>query len=116
MSESNHPTKEQQLSEKRIWLSTLLAILIPFTPYLYTQRWKPLLYFLGGIFAVAMATTSVTKSPKDPEKAFAKGYQQGSTYLAPVASLVALTDNWVAISRARKKQKGNNTNESNLDS
>lgn len=38
--------KQQQLSQKRIWISSALGYFIPIASYIYTQRWQPLLDLL----------------------------------------------------------------------
>lgn len=99
MTEQNPNTKQQQLSQKRIWISSLLGLLITFTPYLYTQRWKPLLWFLGGIFSIAFVMEIIA-----PTDSFKKSFERGSKW-SVVTTAVAITDNWIAISRARKQRK-----------
>lgn len=99
MTELKATEKENKLSQKRIWISSLLGFFIPFTSYLYTQRWKPFLYFAGGIFAVSIAMEVISPT-EDMEESF----QRGSN-LGPLATLIAIGDNWTAIDRARKKQK-----------
>ena len=113
MSEFYYSTKELKLSRKRIWLSSFLAFLIPLASYLYTERWKALLYFSSVAIAVAMTMGIViTQVPKQLPKEDAKDFQESVGGVArsiggPIGTLIALTDNWIAIDRARKK-----TNES----
>lgn len=89
--------KEQRLSQKRIWISTILGFLIPITPYLYTQRWKPLLWLGGTIIGVSFLMETIAPSDNMEES-----WKRGQNW-SPLVSLVAITDNWLAISRARKK-------------
>lgn len=95
--ESSELAKQEKLSKKRIWISTLLGFFIPFTPYLYTQRWKALLWYVGLGFAIAFVMEFVAPS-RDLEESFERGANWSG-----VASIVSITDNWLAISRARKK-------------
>ncbi|AFZ43524.1 hypothetical protein PCC7418_1326 [Halothece sp. PCC 7418] len=89
--------KQQRLSQKRIWISTILGFLIPITPYLYTQRWKPLLWLGGTTFSVFFLIETVS-----PSASMEESWKRGQNW-APLASLITITDNWLAISRARKK-------------
>ena len=88
--------KQQRLSQKRIWISTVLGLLIPITPYLYTQRWKPLLWLAGTIIGVSFLIETV--APADNMK---DSFKRGQN-LGPLVSLLAITDNWLAIARSRK--------------
>lgn len=99
MTEQNQLSQQQKLSQKRIWIASLLGFFIPFTPYLYTQRWKPLLSFAGGVFAIAFMMELVS-----PSKNFEKSLERGSN-IGPLASIVAIADNWIAIARARKQKQ-----------
>ena len=98
--------KQQRLSQKRIWISTVLGLFISISPYLYTQRWKPLFWLLGisaGFFMVA----EVVSPTKNMEESFKRGQ-----HWSPIVMLVAITDNWLAITRSRRQLQG----ESNTDS
>lgn len=100
MTEQNQLSQEeQQLTQKRIWISSLLGLFISFGPYLYTQRWQPLLSFLGGIFGIFFMMEVVS-----PTKSFEKSFERGST-IGGVGSIVAIADNWIAIARARKQKQ-----------
>lgn len=89
--------KQQRLSQKRIWISSVLGFFIPIAPYFYTQRWKPLLWLGGTTFGVffLIETVSPSTSMKD-------SFQRGQNW-GPLMSVITITDNWLAISRARKK-------------
>lgn len=89
--------KQQQLSQKRIWISTLLGFLIAIAPYFYTQRWKPLLWFVGIIMGVSFLIETVA-----PSDSFKNSFQRGQNW-SPLVTLVAITDNWLAITRSRKR-------------
>jgi hypothetical protein len=92
--------KQQRLRKKRIWISSVLGFFIPIAPYFYTQRWKPLLWLGGTAFGVffLMETIAPTDNMKN---AFQRGQNVG-----PLMSLITITDNWLAISRARKRFQG----------
>ena len=94
--------KQQRLSQKRIWISTLLGLLIPITPYLYTQRWKPLLWVLGIGTGFLMVAEVVS-----PTKNMEESFEQGQRW-SPIMMLVAITDNWLAIARSREQLQGEN--------
>lgn len=89
--------KQQRLSQKRIWISTILALFIPIGPYLYNQRWKPLLWLGGTVIGVSFLIEII--APADNMK---ESFQRGQNW-SPLVTLVAITDNWFAITRARKK-------------
>lgn len=99
MTEANQVNQQQKLSQKRIWISSLLGFLIPVTPYLYTQRWKPLLSLAGSLFAIGFMMELVS-----PSKNFEKSLERGSN-ISPLVSIVAIADNWIAIARARKQKQ-----------
>lgn len=98
--------KQQRLSKKRIWISTVLGFFIAIAPYLYTQRWKPLLWLGGTAFGAFFLIETV--APTDNMK---NAFQRGQN-VAPLMSLITITDNWLAISRARKRFQGEDDNAS----
>lgn len=100
MTQDLEQEKQQRLSQKRIWIATILGFLIPITPYLYTRRWKPLLWLAGTVMGASFLIEGVAPSDNLEES-----FQRGRNF-SPLVTLVAITDNWLAISRARKKFLG----------
>jgi len=99
MTESNEPTKTEKLANKRIWISTLVGIIIPIGAYIYTWRWKPFLYLMGTCAALGFLVGVVTPNP---EKAYKRSFRLGQV----LGIVVAPIDNGTAISRARIETKG----------
>jgi hypothetical protein len=92
--------KQQQLSQKRIWISSALGYFIPIASYIYTQRWQPLLWFAGGVM-----TSSVLIEIVFPVNTAEDAFRRGRD-LSPLVAVIAIADNWRAIRRARKQQAG----------
>ncbi|NEN93341.1 MAG: hypothetical protein F6K48_32450 [Okeania sp. SIO3H1] len=84
----------KNLARKKIWIAIILSLVIPFTGYAYTGRWKALLVFFS-LFCGMGFVIGVTS--KDAEKAFANSVRIASI-LGPI---VAAVDNGVAINKAR---------------
>lgn len=89
-------TKTLKLSRRAIWLTIVLALLIPFTSYLYTRRWNGLLIFF---LVMSCSGAIVSVGARSLEESFKRGITMGALLGSPYAAL----DNAVAIKRARSK-------------
>ena len=58
----------KNLARKKIWIAIILSLVIPFTGYVYTYRWKALLVFFSFFFGMGFV---ISVTSKDAEKAFA---------------------------------------------
>ncbi|NET76633.1 SHOCT domain-containing protein [Okeania sp. SIO1F9] len=84
----------KNLARKKIWIAIILSLVIPFTGYAYTGRWKALLVFFSFFCGMGFV---IGVTSKDAEKAFANSFRIASI-LGPI---VAAVDNGVAINKAR---------------
>ena len=90
--------KTIKLSRRQIWVVVLLALLIPFTTYLYTRRWNNLLIFLTvlGLCGLIFGTGA---------RSFEESFQRGMWIGSIVGTPYAAVDNALAIRKARSKVK-----------
>ena len=88
--------KTLKLSQRSIGIVVLLALFIPLTTYLYTRRWKALLFF-GGFCLICGSILGLGASSE--KEAIDRGLVAGTLLGTPITAI----DNALAIRRAREK-------------
>lgn len=84
-----------RLSRLNIVVAVLISLVIPIGGYIYTRRWKPLLWFLLGITLIVVL---MDVSSHDKKDIIARFYSM----LAILGKLIAPLDNALAIFIAKK--------------